>query len=223
MRNNVVWMGTLRFPVSEDTQHTVWLTTSETTEIWSVPSSLTSVKLQDTARPFLSTWGRRITSFPPWNNTKEGSCLDSGDADTLYLQRRIKCEARQHVHISTRSSLTKSNLGRQTSWTWENNNKDKFNFLLLGNLSVPSNVHFAKLEPRTVIPETQNKRVTEGVTESVSYCHWVGGWSLTWGRDQRRPRRRTDTLETSWRRIQRSTRHDCLSPAHPGLTHTIMI
>lgn len=47
---------------------------------------LTSVKLQDTALPFLSTWGRRISSFPPWNSTKDGSCLDSGDADTLYLR-----------------------------------------------------------------------------------------------------------------------------------------
>lgn len=46
----------------------------------------TSVKLQDTALPFLSTWGRRITSFPPWNKTRDGSCLDSGDVDTLYLK-----------------------------------------------------------------------------------------------------------------------------------------
>lgn len=52
---------------------------------YKVMASLTSVKLQDTALPFLSTWGRRITSFPPWNNTKDGSCLESGDADTLYL------------------------------------------------------------------------------------------------------------------------------------------
>lgn len=49
--------------------------------------------------------------------------------------------------------------------------KGKVNFLLLGNLSVTSNVHFAKLEAGTVVPEAQNKRVTGGVTESTSCCH----------------------------------------------------
>lgn len=52
--------------------------------------NLTSVKLQDTALPFLSTWGRRINSFPPWNNTNDGSCLERGEADTLYLQMKEK-------------------------------------------------------------------------------------------------------------------------------------
>jgi hypothetical protein len=49
---------------------------------------LTSVKLQDTALHFLSTWGRLITSLPPWNSTSEGSCLERGEVLTLYLEKR---------------------------------------------------------------------------------------------------------------------------------------
>lgn len=84
------WIPGLCFP--GDGRQTVWIRASVTKhqrESWCVLFKLTSVKLQDTARPFLSTWGRRITSFPPWNNTSEGSCLDKGDVETLYLQGRI--------------------------------------------------------------------------------------------------------------------------------------
>lgn len=85
------WIPGLCFP--GDVRQTVWIRVSvakRRRESWCVLFKLTSVKLQDTARPFLSTWGRRITSFPPWNNTSEGSCLDKGDVETLYLQGRIQ-------------------------------------------------------------------------------------------------------------------------------------
>lgn len=75
----------------ENTGHTfdnIYNVFSALSQAWRALSSPTSVKLQDTALPFLSTCGRRITSFPPWNKTREGSCLDSGDADTLYLQSK---------------------------------------------------------------------------------------------------------------------------------------
>lgn len=46
---------------------------------------LTSVKLQLTALPFLSTWGRRKNSRPPCSSSRVGSCLESGERLTLYL------------------------------------------------------------------------------------------------------------------------------------------
>lgn len=82
------WIPGLCFPVG---RQTVWMRVQQNRrENPDVLVKLTSVKLQDTARPFLSTWGRRITSFPAWNNTSEGSCLDKGDVETLYLQGRIQ-------------------------------------------------------------------------------------------------------------------------------------
>lgn len=95
---------------------------------------LTSVKLQDTALPFLSTWGRRISSFPPWNSTKDGSCLDSGDADTLYL----------------RGGGTASESG------WKPLPPLQKHLLLLGNFSVASDVHFPKFEAGAVVPAEQH-------------------------------------------------------------------
>lgn len=50
------------------------------------PPSPTSEKVQDTARPFLSICGRRMTSVPPWNRMRVGSCLVRGEVLTLYLQ-----------------------------------------------------------------------------------------------------------------------------------------
>lgn len=48
---------------------------------------LTSLKVQDTALPLLSTIGRLIISRPPWKSTSEGSCLARGEVLTLYLFR----------------------------------------------------------------------------------------------------------------------------------------
>ena len=47
----------------------------------------TSLKVQDTALPLLSTIGRLMISRPPWNSTSEGSCLARGEVLTLYLFR----------------------------------------------------------------------------------------------------------------------------------------
>lgn len=64
--------------------------------------SLTSVKVQDTARPFLSTWGRLIISFPPWKSTREGSCFERGEVLTLYLRGESKnCMLSKSVTISS--------------------------------------------------------------------------------------------------------------------------
>lgn len=52
-----------------------------------VTNRCTSLNVQDTALPLLSTIGRLIISRPPWKSTREGNCLARGDVLTLYLFR----------------------------------------------------------------------------------------------------------------------------------------
>ncbi len=99
--------------------------------------SLTSVKVQDTARPFLSTWGRLIISFPPWKSTREGSCFERGEVLTLYLRRK-------KANIACCQSLLQ--LAQRNSETPQS-------YLLFGYFTVTTNVHFAKFQPCTVVPE----------------------------------------------------------------------
>lgn len=61
---------------------------NHTTEFY---TGLTSEKFHETARPFLSIWGLRITSFPPWKRIRVGNCLVRGEVLTLYLWKRTNC------------------------------------------------------------------------------------------------------------------------------------
>lgn len=51
----------------------------------SISNRYTSLNVQDTALPLLSTIGRLMISCPPWKSTREGSCLARGEVLTLYL------------------------------------------------------------------------------------------------------------------------------------------
>lgn len=62
--------------------------------------------------------------------------MDSGDADTLYLQRRSLTSLDSN-HVNFRA-----------------NDEEKAHGLLLGDLSVSTDVHFAELEAGTVVPAT---------------------------------------------------------------------
>lgn len=62
--------------------------------------------------------------------------MDSGDADTLYLQRR-RLTSLDSNHVNFRA-----------------NDEEKARGLLLGDLSVSTDVHFAELEAGTVVSAT---------------------------------------------------------------------
>ena len=124
---------------------------------------LTSVKLQDTALHFLSTWGRRITSLPPWNSSSEGSCLERGEVLTLYLEKsdggweaitmfqNQRRSIRNLLHLNIIQSAEREKGGKRV-----NEKRD----LLLRHVSIPADVHLPKLEPSTVIPVTMREKTS---------------------------------------------------------------
>lgn len=70
------------------------------------------------------------------------------------------------------------------------------------------------LRPVQLYLEETAGGVSGRVTNLQHWKKW-GEASLTLERDLHTLKQKTDTLETSWQKIQQSMSHDCPSPAHP--------